>query len=194
MFKLNNNKEVLNILVKDYIHEEKKSYIEKVSGKQIPFNSEEISVISKILAEQSNGTGIHVKDIDMAIDTYLKEHNYAYEGSNEVSLSKQYVFKTEDNYYYYSLIELDIYGGARSVSEAMSLISKEIKNSSRAIRKNNAILASNKINLSVVKDNSTKYIQDKNPMRVMHGSYDINTGEISLKCKVDDLNNMYSNC
>jgi hypothetical protein len=194
MFKLNTNKEVLSILVKDYINSEKKSYIEKVSGKQIPFNNDEIASVSKILAEQTNGTGIHVKDIDKAIDAYLMENNYAYEGSSEVSLSKQYVFKTEDNYYYYSLIELDIFGGARSISEAMSLISRDIKNNAKAIKKNSAIAASNKINLSVVKDNSTKYIQDKNPMRVMHGSYDVTTGEISLKCKVDDLNNMYSNC
>ena len=190
MYKLNANKEVLNILVKDYLNAEKKSYIEKNSNKQIPFNSSEISSISQILAEQTTGTGINVKDIDKAVDEFLMRCNYAYEGAD--GFSKKYVAKSEENYYYYSLIELEIYGGARSVSEAMYLISKEIEKNLKNIKKNTELTNSNKIHLSIVKDNSTKYLSDSTTAWVMHGFYDIESDEVNLKSKRKNIGDICS--
>lgn len=191
MYKLNANKEVLGAMIKDYLNAERKSYIEKYSKKAIPFNKDEIAVISKILAEQTNGTGIHVKDIDRAVDEYLMRNNYAYENDAAVSLSRQYVAKTEGNYYYYSLIELNIFGGARSISEAKYLISQDITNNIKNIKKNPELVEANKININIVKDNSTKYLKDSEPLRVMYGSYDIETDEISFKFKREDMVKVY---
>ena len=191
MYKLNANKEVLNILVIDYLNAEKKSYIEKNSGKSIPFNNAEIAEISKILAEQTNGTGIHVKDIDRAVDEYLMRNDYVYEGAD--GFSKQYVAKTEKNYYYYSLIELDVYGGARTVSEAMYLISKEIEKNLKGIKKNTELVTSNKIHLNIVKDNSTKYLSDSTTVIVMQGVYDIQSDEISFTSKRKDIGSINQN-
>ena len=193
MYKLNANKEVLTIMIKDYLNAEKKSYIEKYSGKPIPFNSIEVSSIAKILSEQTNGLGIHIEDIDKAVDEHLMRSNYAYEHSAGVNLSNQYVAKTEENYYYYSLIELDIYGGARNVSEAMYLISQEARRNLKFIKRNPNLLENNKIKLSIVKNNSTKYLQDSSLLRVMYGTYDVATGEIELKFKDEDMVHIYPN-
>ena len=191
MYKLNANKEILGAMVKDYLNAEKKSYIEKNSKKVIPFNKEEIAIISKILSEQSNGVGIHVRDIDRAVDEFLMRSNYAYENDATVSLSRQYVAKTEENYYYYALIELNIFGGARSISEAKYLISQEITNNLKNIRKNPELLESNKININIVKDNSTKYLKDSDPVRVMSGSYDIEADDITFKFRREDMVKLY---
>lgn len=193
MYKLNANKEVLGAMVKDYLNAERKSYIEKNSKKPIPFNKEEIAIISKILAEQSNGVGIHVKDIDRAVDEFLMRNNYAYENDAAVSLSRQYVAKTEDNYYYYALIELNIFGGARTISEAMYLVSQELDNNYKAIRKNPELVEANKININIVKDNSTKYLKDSEPVRIMSGAYDIAEDKVSIDFTRKDMTRLYQN-
>lgn len=192
MYKLNANKEILGAMIKDYLAAERKSYIEKNSKKAIAFTKEDVAVISKILAEQSNGVGIHVKDIDRAVDEYLMRNNYAYENDAAVALSRQYVAKTEDNYYYYALIELNIFGGARSISEAMYLISQELEMNAKSIRKNPSLLETNKININIVKDNSTKYLKDSDPIRVLSGSYDIEADEVNFKFKSADMSKIYS--
>lgn len=191
MYKLNANKEVLGVMIKDYLNAERKSYIEKNSKKAIPFNKDEIAAISKILAEQSNGVGIHVKDIDRAVDEFLMRNNYAYENDAAVPLTRQYVEKIEDNYYYYSLIELNIFGGARTISEAMYLVSSELENNFKSIRKNPELMESNKININIVKDNSTKYIKDSDAIRVMGGVYDIEADKISFDFNRRDMIKMY---
>lgn len=193
MYKLNANKEVLGFMIKDYLNVEKKSYIEKNSKKPIPFNKEEIAEISKILAGQNNGMGIHVKDIDRAVDEFLMRNNYIYENDASVSLSRQYVAKTEDNYYYYALIELNIFGGARTISEAMYLVSKELDNNYKNIRKNPELVEGNKININIVKDNSTKYLKDSEPFRIMSGSYDIAEDKVSIDFTRKDMTRIYQN-
>lgn len=193
MYKLNANQEVLTIMIRDYLNAEKKSYIEKYTGKQIPFNMEEITAIAKILSEQTNGLGILIEDIDKAVDEHLMRSNYAYEHSSGLNLSNQYVAKTEENYYYYSLIELDIYGGARNVSEAMYLISQEARRNLKFIKRNPKLLEGNKIKLNIVKNNSTKYLKDSSSIIVMHGTYDITTGGIQLNFKDEDMAHIYPN-
>lgn len=193
MYKLNANKEVLGFMIKDYLNVEKKYYIEKNSKKPIPFNKEEIAEISKILAGQNNGVGIHVKDIDRAVDEFLMRNNYIYENDASVSLSRQYVAKTEDNYYYYALIELNIFGGARTISEAMYLVSKELDNNYKNIRKNPELVEGNKININIVKDNSTKYLKDSEPFRIMSGSYDIAEDKVSIDFTRKDMTRIYQN-
>lgn len=190
MYKLNSNKEVLSILIKDYLNSERKSYVEKNSGKGIPFNEKEIAEIANILSEQINGSEISIKNIDKSVDEYLMRNNYAYEGAE--GFSKKYVAKSEENYYYYSLIELDIFGGARTVSEAMYLISKDIGRSLRAIKRNSELVKNNKIHLNIVKDNSTKYLKDSTTALIINGYYDIKEDEVNLKSKRKNIGDMYS--
>lgn len=187
MYKLKKNKDVLITVIRDYIAAEKKMYLEKNSRQVIGFNDHDIEIIASVLCDQMDDWSISVQDIDKAVDTYLKNIGYVYD--NEIT--KQYVKRAEENYYYYGLAELNITGSARSISEAMYLISKEIDSNLKTIAKIAEASDKKTITINIVKDNSTKFFKD-NAVRIMSGHYDSQTGEVGVKFEVQDIKNVFS--
>lgn len=178
------NQKILYMMVNESLDANKDFYIDGVTGEEIEVLPEEIEKIANILADiLRNKKTISSKDIERATDRHLYEKGYVF----DISRSKKYIKKAEDNYFYYSIVELNYVSSGNSIGEVIFGILKKIKENRNKLEKCIDVI-DNLVTVNIVKDNSTRFIEDYNMVDIT-GVYNLTTGKLSLDF---DMNKMLS--
>lgn len=179
------NKKVLTMMIKENIENNRNIFKKDINSDDLIIQNNDIDSISTLLSNRiKNKTNISIDDIDISIDDFLSSKGYIF----DTTIEKKYKKSPYGNYYYFGIVELKYYGSAVSMDELILKIKKVLSDNYEKIRRSTRVF-NDLVNINIVKDNSSKFIEDKNKIFYRAG-FNVSNKNLILNLNIDEMNKL----